>query len=157
MQKALHLALLALFALAAPATAATATPKPPAAIAALAQATVNATNSNDATKLAGLYTNNAVVVDELDPFAWTGTEPGVTWCTRVKKELVKNKATGFHATAYAPSEYMNHGSTAYLIVPMKLAALLAGKPFTELGTMTYTFAKVSGVWKISSQIWTTKP
>jgi ketosteroid isomerase-like protein len=141
-----------------PALAPAATPpKPPAEIMALAMLPVVASNANGSAKFAGAFTDDAVVVDENDPYEWRGATAGADWWARVERALTAMKASGFHAAASPVSEYLQKGDAAYLILPITLSARSGGKPFSESGTMTYTFRKVGDAWKISSMVWTTKP
>jgi uncharacterized protein (TIGR02246 family) len=134
------------------------TPEPPPQIIALAQAVVDAANANDASKFAGLYTDDAIVIDELAPYVWTGASAGAQWWTAVAKILVANKVASLHAAALSISECRVSGDAAYMITPLRITeTTAAGKTRTELGTQTYTFRNVDGTWKISSAVWTTKP
>jgi ketosteroid isomerase-like protein len=132
-------------------------PTPPPEIMKLAMSPVVASNTNDGAGFTGIFTDDAVVVDENDPFEWRGATAGTDWWNRVNKALVSMKAVGFHAAPGSVSEYVQTGDAAYLIMPITLSATAGGKPFMEHGTMTYTFRKVGGVWKISTFVWTTKP
>ncbi len=146
--------------LAAPATGADSprTPRPPAQIVALARAVVDAANANDPSKLSGLYTDDAVVIDELAPYVWTGANAGAQWWTAVGQILAASKIAALHVTALSVSEYRAAGDVAYVIQPLQITETNAdGKTRTELGTQTYTFRNVNGTWKISSATWTTKP
>ncbi|MDE2482301.1 MAG: DUF4440 domain-containing protein [bacterium] len=144
------LALLTLPARAAPQAA------PPAPIVALARTIVDAANANDATKLAGKFTDDAVVIDEDAPFVWRGPDAGVAWWHAVQRAIAAKHAT-LHAVARPPSEYRRSGVRAYLIQPVEIVKSAGGKTITEYGTQTYTFQLAGGAWKISSAVWTTKP
>jgi ketosteroid isomerase-like protein len=130
-------------------------PNPPAAIIALENAMLHAANTNDATAYANLYTPNAVVVDENPPYAWSGSGAGMAWWHVVDAVMSKMKLTSLHAVAFPPTEYHQSATDAYMIVPMRISGVAAGKPFNENGTTTYTFHRSGDVWKISSQVWTT--
>jgi hypothetical protein len=73
-----------LFALAVvPAFAVAATPPPP--ILTLANAVIAAANSANPAGFTGLFTNDAVVVDENPPFVWRGPDAGTAWWGVVAK------------------------------------------------------------------------
>lgn len=135
-----------------------ASPAAPAEILTLAQRVIDAANANDATKFTGLYTEDAVVIDESAPFRWNGAEAGAKWWQHVQRTLAAGQAT-LHATVSAPTEYRldNEGDDAYLIEPLTVAVTSGGKTRAEHGTQTYTFHKANGAWKISSATWTTTP
>jgi hypothetical protein len=69
--------------------------------------------------------------------------------------LASEHETGFAASAGTPSEYSQTGDQAYLIVPITLVASAKPKPVRETGTMTFTFQRTAGDWKISTLVWTT--
>lgn len=141
--------------LAAPALAAPVT-QPPAAIATLAHAIVGAANANDASKLRGIYTDDAVVIDEDPPFVWRGANAGVMWWRSVAKIIATKHAT-LHAAGLPFTEYRVDGDDAYLIQPMRIEKSAGGHTMVERGMQTYTFHRARGVWKISSAVWTTTP
>jgi ketosteroid isomerase-like protein len=130
--------------------------QPLAPIMALAQSVLDAANANDPSRLAGLYTGDAIVIDELSPFTWTGPNAGAAWLTAVAQFLAAKKSS-LTASALAISEYRSNGDAAYMVQPLRVSVVAGGKTNVELGTQTYTFRKVNGVWKISSAVWTTKP
>lgn len=146
----MHILFAALIALATPA------PSPPPAIVALTQTFLDAANSNDATKFAGMFTSDAVVVDEDAPFTWSGPNAGVAWWKAVQQLIASHKA-GLRVTGDPFSEYRQAGDTAYAIQPLHIAHIVAGITRVQLGTETFTFRNVRGAWKISSATWTTRP
>jgi len=130
---------------------------PPAPILKLANAAMHAANANDANAFAGLYTNDAVVVDEIPPFVWRGAGAGTSWWYAVAATARKMKLTHLQATNIRIGEFKQSANDAYLVTPMTVTAVAGGKPFVEPGTTTYTFHKAGGTWLISSQVWTSKP
>lgn len=156
--KAVRVALLALLSATAPvAICAAPSPTPPKEILALAQSVIDAGNANDATRFAGLYTDDAVVVDESSPFRWTGADAGTKWWRHIQKRLTAG--TTLHATAASPTEYQldREGDDAYLIQPVTVTITSGSTTHAEHGMQTYTFHKANGTWKISSATWTTAP
>jgi ketosteroid isomerase-like protein len=141
----------------APVYAAAATKQPPAPILKLTDAVIHAANTDDASAFAGLYTNDAVVVDENPPFLWRGAGAGTAWWHVVDAVTQKMNLTQLKAIDVRISEFKQSPTDAYLIQPMTVSGIAGRKPFAEAGTMTYTFRKVGGTWLISSQVWTTKP
>jgi ketosteroid isomerase-like protein len=130
---------------------------PPAPILRLANATMQAANSNNAAGFAGLYTNDAVVVDENPPFVWRGAGAGTAWWNAVAAVARRMSLTHLKAINIRISEFKESASDAYLVQPMTVSGIANGKPFSEAGTTTYTFHNAGGTWLISSQVWTTKP
>lgn len=130
--------------------------QPPPGIAALAQGVLDAANANSPQKLARLYTNDAVVVDENAPFVWHGPGAGAQWFTALSEMLAARHAT-LRAAGGAFGEFSEdrEGDDAYLTQRLTIAVSTNGKAHTESGTQTYVFHKTSDGWKISRQIWTT--
>lgn len=148
--------LLTLVALALVVTAATPA-QPPPQILSLTQAIVDAANTNNPAPLAGIYTNDAVVIDENPPFVWRGAHAGAQWWSGVQQILEREHAT-LNVTTAAPSNFQTdrEGDDAYLSQKFAIAVTANGTMNTEHGTQTYTFHKAEdGTWKISRQIWTT--
>jgi ketosteroid isomerase-like protein len=130
---------------------------PPAPILKLVNAAMHAANADDASGFAGLYTNDAVVVDEIPPFLWRGAGAGAVWWHAVDGVAQKSNMTHLKAIDIRIGEFKSSATDAYLITPMTVTAIANGKPFAEAGTTTYTFRKSGGTWLISSQVWTRKP
>jgi len=141
----------------APSLALAAPNVPPQPILKLANAVLHAADTNDSSGLAGLYTGDAVIVDENAPFTWRGTNAGAAWWSVVSTVTKRAKLTGLKAINIRISEFRQSATDAYLIEPMSIVGTLNGKPFAESGTMTYTFHNAGGKWLIASQVWTTKP
>jgi ketosteroid isomerase-like protein len=140
-----------------PSIAAAAPNVPPAPILKLAHAAMHAANTNDAAAFAGLYTSDAVVVDEIPPFIWRGAGAGTSWWHAVAAVAQKLKMTHLRAIDIRIGEFKASATDAYLVTPMTVTAIANGKPFAEPGTTTYTFHNSGGTWLISSQVWTAKP
>jgi ketosteroid isomerase-like protein len=115
---------------------------------------VTASEVLDASALTGLYTDNAVFVDE-GPIVIYGPTVGYDWLTRVKQEFAERKMTQFKATASKPTISQISANAAYIVVPMELNAVIGtDKHFHESGTFTFTLVQNSDAWKITSQVWT---
>lgn len=130
---------------------------PPAPILKLTNAMIHATNTDDAPALSGLFTGDAVIVDENPPFTWRGADAGVTWWHVVEAITQKAKLAHLKATSGRMGEFRQSATDAYLVQPLTITAIANGKPFAESGTLTYTFHNTGGNWLISTMVWTTKP
>jgi ketosteroid isomerase-like protein len=130
---------------------------PPQAIVKLANAVVNVGNTNDVSALTGIFTSDAVVVDENAPFVWRGADAGTQWWNHLVV-LMKHAHMGhLHVGAARVGEYRQSPTDAYLVEAMVITGIESGKPFAESGTMTFTFHKTAGRWLISTEVWSTKP
>lgn len=141
----------------APALAVAAPKPPPEPILKLANAVITATNTDDAAALAGLFTDDAVVVDENPPFAWRGAGAGVAWWHVVDAVTQKAQMQHVKAVNVRLGEFRQSATDAYLVQALTVTGVAGAKPFAEAGTMTYTFHNAGGRWLISSMVWTTKP
>lgn len=142
----------------APALAGAAPTAPPAPIEKLVDAVIAGTNADDASAFARVFTDDAVVVDENEPFTWHGAGAGVAWWHVVDAVTRKAKLTHVRAENVRIGEFKGSATDAYLVQALTVTGLLAGgKSFAEPGTMTYTFHKTAGGWLISTMVWTTKP
>jgi|SRR5580700_521146 hypothetical protein len=141
----------------APALVVAAASSPPPPILKLANAIIHGTNTDDPSGFSGLFTNDAVVVDENPPFVWRGGGAAVAWWHVVDAVTRKAKLTQLRATNVRTSEFKQSATDAYLVQAMTITGTVGSKPFSEPGTMTYTFHNVGGTWLISTMVWTTKP
>ena len=141
----------------APALTVAAPSQPPAPILKLVSAFLHATNTDDASALAGLFTDDAVVVDEIPPFVWRGAGAGTAWWNAVHAMMQKASITNLKATSVGLGEFKQSPTDAYLVTAMKITGIADGKPFAESGTQTYTFHNAGGSWLISTATWSTKP
>lgn len=115
---------------------------------------VAASESIDASALKGLYSENAVFIDE-GPIVIYGPNVGYEWATRVNGAFAQRHMTHFTATASKPTVAQTSSKAAYVVVPMELNAQIgATKHYHETGTFTFTLVEQSGAWKITSQVWT---
>lgn len=118
-------------------------------------AVITALNTGDAGGLSNLYTADATVVDEFSPYSWNGTAAGSNWFSGFLAYAKQIKLTHAHAMAQPIKNYNVNGTRAYVVVPMRFGALIAGKRAMEIGTMTMTLQRGSGGWRIVTQSWAT--
>jgi ketosteroid isomerase-like protein len=146
----LTIALAPTLAVAAPGTA-------PEAILKLTTAVIQGANAGDVSAFTGLFTDDAVVVDENPPFVWRGSAAGVAWWQVVEDVTQKAKIGHLKAINVRIGEFKQSATDAYLVEALTVTGVTGGKPFAESGTMTYTFHNAGGNWLISTMVWTTKP
>jgi hypothetical protein len=129
--------------------------QPPGAIMAPVTTLFAATEGRGTANVDTLFTPDAIVIDESAPYRWSGPHAASAWLAHVRGLFAQMKMHDFKAAAGPPIEYSQAGNGAYLIVPLTLTGAGAPKAFRETGTMTFTFARTGGAWKISSAVWTT--
>ncbi|MGB8964071.1 MAG: hypothetical protein WCB99_00400 [Candidatus Cybelea sp.] len=130
---------------------------PPPPILKLANAIIHGTNTDDASSFVGLFTNDAVIIDENPPFMWRGAGAGAAWWHVVDAVTKKAKLTNLKAINVSLGEFRQSATDAYMVQAMTVSGIADGKPFEESGTLTYTFHNAGGSWLISGMVWTTKP
>ena len=141
----------------APALAAAAPNPPPPAIVKLTDAIARTLATDDPSLLAGIFTDDAVIIDENAPFVWRGPGAAAAWWRVVDTVMKQAKLPHPKATGLRFGEFVQSPTAAYLVQAMTIAGTADGKPFAEPGTMTYTFRKEGGKWLISGLVWSTKP
>jgi ketosteroid isomerase-like protein len=130
---------------------------PPQAILKLANTVWNVGNTNDVSSLSGIFTDDAVVVDENAPFVWRGADAGTTWWNHLVVLMKRAHMGHLHVGSVRVGEYRQSPTDAYLVDAMVITGVQSGKPFAESGTMTFTFHKTAARWLISTEVWSTKP
>jgi len=118
-------------------------------------AVISAMDRHDPKLLANVYTPNAVIVDDQEPYRWSGSDAPGNWLAAL---------TTFGKLHYArytpfgdPMQIMYGPQAAYVTVIGRLRGTGPRAEFTQFATMTFSLQKVGTAWKINSQSWTTIP
>lgn len=102
----------------------------------------------------GLYADSAIFVDE-GPYVGSGANAGHAWANEIHRRFKARGMTNFVVTPEPPTIAQEKGGSAYVVVPLKLDGRLGnGSHYHEDGAFTFTLARQSGSWKITSQVWT---
>jgi uncharacterized protein YaaR (DUF327 family) len=107
-------------------------------------------------KVADVYTPNAVVSDEQQPFSWNGQLAGVQWINSVQKAVNDFKIKDFKVNVKRIKVFQQTEEIAYLVVPVEYTGTINGDPFDEEGAFSFVLRIVSGKWLIKSQAWVPK-
>jgi hypothetical protein len=99
------------------------------------------------------YIRSSAIADEFAPFIWTGPNAQDRFFADFGKTLAELKMTDTKLVTGEPKYLYVAGARAYAVVPLKITANIAGKPYNESGWMTITLLQSNGVWKIASQSW----
>jgi ketosteroid isomerase-like protein len=113
---------------------------------------IAAVKSDDPSAISALYSSDAVVVDDRQPFEWNGVAAGSHWLADVSDWTKwSRKVATFRSI---PSDIqIGDNDKAYVVVAAQFSSADPKKAWTRDGTLTFTLRKVAGVWKISSQVW----
>jgi len=119
------------------------------------KAVIAAIQSHNASSVAGLYSPDAVIVDDQRPFEWTGADAGSQWFSDVSQwSKWSPKIARFKGVPANVNIATDH---AYVVVAGMFSSADPKKPWKQAGTLTFTLRKSGGSWKISSQVWAQTP
>jgi len=127
--------------------------KPPAEIQALIDAILGGFNNKNSKMYVSAFSEDAVVIDGISPYLWTGPNAPSRWFSDGEKwvhdfgveseRLVVDKVV--HATV--------GGAHAYVVLSARLLfSLKGGESGNKPGILTFTFAKQGDKWKVASQL-----
>lgn len=103
-----------------------------------------------------VYTPNAVISDEQQPFSWNGQLAGVQWVNSVQKAVKDFKIKDFMVNIKRIKVFQQTEEIAYLVVPVEYTGTVNGEPFDEEGAFSFVLRVVGGKWLIKSQAWVPK-
>lgn len=110
-------------------------------------------NSKNAALYNSTFGGDAVIVDGMAPYRWTGPGAQDRWFGDAEKwahELgVADEKIACNKVAHA--EVI--GAHAYISLSATLTFTLKGEPGIRPGILTFTLAKQGDDWKIKSQAW----
>jgi ketosteroid isomerase-like protein len=98
-------------------------------------------------------TEDAVVIDDLSPHVWQG--PGA--CSKWFKAFAAWASKAGVGNAVITLGEIRHldfdGGFAYLVAPVTLSYIKAGKPVNFLGMITMTLRRRESAWRVSGMAW----
>lgn len=115
-------------------------------------AVIAAAKNDSPAAISTLYSNDAVVVDDRQPFEWNGAAAGSQWLTDVSAWTKWSRKVATLKSAPA-NILLGDNDRAYVVVAARFSSADPKKPWTHDGTLTFTLRKIAGAWKISSQVW----
>ena len=111
-------------------------------------------NNKDAALYNSAFSGDAVVIDGIAPYRWTGSNAQARWLSDAVKwlhdfgveseNLVCDKIV--HAAVVGTSAYVVISATLHL-------KLKGGQSGSRPGILTFTLAKQGDEWKVGSQAW----
>jgi hypothetical protein len=111
---------------------------------------VAALGTGDTKSVKGLYSNDAVVIDNVGNLRWNGATAGEDWLSNVAGPYGKFTNAKFTALPH-PEDISFSDRTAYIVVYGTITSKTPGHPFQNYGAFTFTLNKASGTWKITTQ------
>jgi ketosteroid isomerase-like protein len=98
-------------------------------------------------------TEDSVVIDDLQPHVWQGSGACSNWYKAVMSWAAKAAVTNATITLGQTLHLDFDGRYAYLVAPVKLAYIKAGKPVALPGIISMTLHKVESGWRVSGAAW----
>ena len=128
--------------------------EPPAEIKALIDRVLGGFNTKDSRLYNSAFGGDAVVVDGIAPYRWTGPNAQARWFSDAEKWVddygVESETISSNGIFYAAVT----GPHAYVVLSATLAfSLKGGQSGNRHGILTFTFAKQGNEWKVESQVW----
>ena len=119
------------------------------------QAVVAAVQNANPAALSALYANDAMIVDDRQPFEWHGAEAGTQWLgasrwTKWSPSVARFQAAVADAQIYGPDH-------TYIVLAGVFSSVDPKNHWQQKGTLTFLLRKANGVWKITSQVWAQTP
>ena len=115
---------------------------------------LDAFNKGDMAGAAAAHAKDIVIVDEVPPFAWRGTQALQEWGAALQADSKKNGMSEEKVTLKAPTRIEMAGSDAYVVVPATFSFKQKGVAMHEVSQMTFTLKKEATGWLITGWTWT---
>lgn len=127
--------------------------EPPAEIKAVIDRLLGGFNSKNPLQYKSAFSDDAVVVDGMAPYRWTGENAPSRWFADAEiwaHELgVTNEKIACEEVIHAETK----GASAYVVISATLSFNLKDRPASRRGVLTFTFAQQGGEWKVEAQAW----
>lgn len=128
--------------------------EPPAEIKALIDTVLGGFNSKNSVLYNSAFGGDAVVIDGIAPYRWTGPNAQARWFSDAEKWVhdfgVENETIVCDRIVHASVV----GTHAYVVLSATLFfSLKGGQSGSNPGILTFTFAQQGDKWKVESQAW----
>ena len=126
----------------------------PSEIEALIDKLVGGFNNKDSALYNSAFGGDAVVIDGIAPYRWTGSNAQARWLSDAEKWLHDFGVEGETLVCDKIVHAAVVGTYAYVVISATLVLKLkGGQTGSRPGILTLTFAKQGDEWKIASQAW----
>ncbi|HEU5398589.1 MAG TPA: nuclear transport factor 2 family protein [Gammaproteobacteria bacterium] len=126
---------------------------PDAAVLATVNAALDAAQSGDAKAMQAQYLPGCTFVDEFAPFFWSGANSMEAYFASAAEMYKETGMAGTRVSRGKPKYVYVAGTSAYVVIPLKVSAKAKGKPYRGSGSLVFTLRKTDAGWKIASQTW----
>jgi ketosteroid isomerase-like protein len=109
-------------------------------------------NAGDMAAFFAGHADNAVIIDEFAPYAWTGPKAAQAWAQGYDLDAKPRAITEPRMDYAAPLRADSDGKSAYIVLPTLYRFNQNGRSMSAAGTMTFVMVHQGPSWKIAS--WT---
>lgn len=109
-------------------------------------------NTGDAEAFYAAHRDDAVIVDEVAPYLWSGSGAARRWVEDYTRHAQANGVSAGRVDTYAPLQATSDGQSAYIVLPTHYSFLQNGRKMVGKGNMTFVMMRSGDDWKIAS--WT---
>jgi len=114
---------------------------------------IDAFNAGHPERASGAFAPDAVILDEISPFVWRGTDALQQWATDTARGSASYGATDQRSTLGQPTWADIEGDDGYIVVPEAVDVLVHGKPTCERGLHSFSLRRQETGWKIAVSAW----
>ncbi|HET7441313.1 MAG TPA: nuclear transport factor 2 family protein [Terriglobales bacterium] len=128
--------------------------EPPVEIKAVIDTVLDGFNNKDSVLYNSAFSRDAIVIDGIAPYRWTGPNAPARWFSDAEKWVhefgVENENIACDKIVHAAVV----GTHAYVVLSATLSfSLKGGQTGSRPGILTFTFGKQGDKWKVESQSW----
>ena len=109
-------------------------------------------NAGDVDAFLAVHADDAIIVDEFAPYAWTGVGSARRWVESYGADSKARGISGGRVDYGKPLQATGDASAAYIVLPTTYRFTQNGKKMAAPGSMTFIVRKGGKDWRIAS--WT---
>jgi ketosteroid isomerase-like protein len=122
-------------------------------VTAVIQALVKAVNEGDFGDAVSAFTDDAVIVEDIPPYRWTGSDAPARWLSAMGANAAHLGVTSVRMRIGQPTRLEADDTHAYTVVPGELALSMSDADLSADGVLVVTLQSRSGRWLIDSLTW----
>jgi ketosteroid isomerase-like protein len=111
-------------------------------------------NKGDMKAAKALHVASPMIIDEVPPHLWSGTNAFDSWGADLAKSEAAEGKSGGQATIGAPSREVISGDHAYVVAPSTFTFKQKGMTMRETAQFTFVLDRQGAGWKIAAWTWT---
>ena len=128
--------------------------EPPNEIKAVINTVLGGFNNKDAVLYNSAFSVDAVVIDGIAPYRWTGPNAAARWFSDAEKWVHEFGVENENIACDRIVHVSVAGTHAYVVLSAMLSfSLKGGQTGSRPGILTFTFGKDGDKWKVESQAW----